>query len=66
MSEQVTANERRLRSECPECNAEVAFARQPLAGEVCRCAGCSAELEVTSVIPLVLALAPEVREDWGE
>lgn len=51
---------------CPECSAEVTFARRPLAGEVCRCGECSAELEVTSTAPLTLALAPEVREDWGE
>jgi lysine biosynthesis protein LysW len=51
---------------CPECSAEVTFARRPLAGEVCRCGECSAELEVTSTSPLTLALAPEVREDWGE
>ncbi|MFN7337626.1 MAG: lysine biosynthesis protein LysW [Phycisphaerales bacterium] len=51
---------------CPECDAPVGFTRRPLAGEVCRCTQCSAELEVTSISPLTLALAPEVREDWGE
>lgn len=51
---------------CPECAADVAFTRRPLAGEVCRCGECSAELEVTSTAPITLALAPEVREDWGE
>lgn len=51
---------------CPECTAPVNFARRPLAGEVCRCGDCSAELEVVSVLPLRLELAPEVREDWGE
>lgn len=55
-----------LTATCPECAAEVSFARRPIAGEVCRCAQCSAELEVTSVVPLTLELAPEVREDWGE
>lgn len=51
---------------CPECTAPVSFAKRPLAGEVCRCGDCSAELEVVSVLPLKLELAPEVREDWGE
>lgn len=51
---------------CPECEAAVSFARSPRRFEVCRCGGCGAELEVTSVEPLVLALAPEVEEDWGE
>lgn len=51
---------------CPECEAAVTLTRQPLAGEVCRCPECSAELEVVSVTPLRLELAPEVQEDWGE
>ncbi|MCA9305005.1 MAG: lysine biosynthesis protein LysW [Phycisphaeraceae bacterium] len=51
---------------CPECEGEIAFQRRPLAGEVVVCVGCSAELEVQTVEPLVLALAPEVEEDWGE
>ncbi|MFZ4575826.1 MAG: lysine biosynthesis protein LysW [Phycisphaerales bacterium] len=51
---------------CPECAADITFPRRPLAGEVCRCGECSAELEVTSTAPITLALAPEVREDWGE
>lgn len=51
---------------CPECSADVSLARRPIAGEICRCGECSAELEVTSVVPLTLELAPEVREDWGE
>lgn len=52
--------------ECPECAAAIAFPRPPLCGEVVRCAGCSAELEVTSTAPITLSLAPEVEEDWGE
>ena len=50
---------------CPECAAEVSFARRPIAGEVCRYSQCSAELEVTSVVPLTLEVAPEAGEDWG-
>jgi alpha-aminoadipate carrier protein LysW len=37
-----------------------------MAGEVVRCTDCSAELEVTSREPLMLEVAPEVEEDWGE
>jgi alpha-aminoadipate carrier protein LysW len=33
---------------------------------VCRCSGCGAELEVASIEPLTLEVAPEVEEDWGE
>lgn len=53
-------------SACPECDGAVAFPRRPLAGEVVRCPGCTAELEVTNTEPIALALAPEVQEDWGE
>lgn len=51
---------------CPECEAEVAMQRQPLAGEVVRCPDCSAELEVTNTAPIRLEPAPTVEEDWGE
>jgi alpha-aminoadipate carrier protein LysW len=51
---------------CPECDGEVSFARSPLAGQVTTCSQCGAELEVTSVDPLKVELAPEVEEDWGE
>lgn len=51
---------------CPECDGAVVFNRPPLTGQVVSCAGCAAELEVTSREPLRLELAPEVEEDWGE
>jgi alpha-aminoadipate carrier protein LysW len=35
-------------------------------GEILPCAECSAELEVTGLAPLTVAVAPEVEEDWGE
>ncbi|MEL6330263.1 MAG: lysine biosynthesis protein LysW [Planctomycetota bacterium] len=53
-------------AECPECTAEVGFERAPLNAEVVTCRGCQAELEVTSIEPLRVELAPEVEEDWGE
>ncbi len=55
-----------LTTQCPECAADVTLSRAPLCGEVVRCGGCSAELEVTSASPLHLELAPTVEEDWGE
>ncbi len=61
-----TATPTTLSSSCPECEASIALARSPIAGEVVRCGDCSAELEVTGVAPLRLELAPEVQEDWGE
>jgi len=51
---------------CPECEGAVPFARAPLAAQVARCPGCGVELEVTSIQPLTLELAPQVQEDWGE
>ena len=52
--------------DCPECAAVVTFNRRPLNGEVVRCGDCGVELEVTNTSPIRVALAPEVREDWGE
>jgi alpha-aminoadipate carrier protein LysW len=51
--------------ECTECAGRIQ-ARPTLAGEILDCPECGAELEVRSLDPLVLALAPEVEEDWGE
>lgn len=34
--------------------------------EIIECAQCRSELEVVSVSPLLMAVAPEVEEDWGE
>jgi alpha-aminoadipate carrier protein LysW len=51
---------------CPECNADVAVPGGTEVNEILPCADCGAELEVTSLEPLKLELAPEVEEDWGE
>lgn len=51
---------------CPECAAEVDVDGQPQVSEVVQCAECSAELEVVTVSPVGLAVAPDVEEDWGE
>jgi len=52
-------------STCTECDARIQ-ANVALPGEILDCPDCGAELEVRSVTPLVLALAPTVEEDWGE
>jgi alpha-aminoadipate carrier protein LysW len=51
---------------CPECGAEVSLPAGTVHGEILPCRSCLAELEVLSVAPPQLALAPEIEEDWGE
>jgi alpha-aminoadipate carrier protein LysW len=34
--------------------------------EILECGGCRSELEIVALQPTVLALAPDVEEDWGE
>lgn len=50
---------------CPECDATLTLT-DPLQGEIVPCPDCGAELEVVSLSPLTLELAPEEEEDWGE
>lgn len=51
---------------CPECAAEITLPAGTVASEIIACPDCGAELEVVSIDPPELALAPEVEEDWGE
>lgn len=51
---------------CLECGATVPLGESPVVGEVVPCPECGVELEVVSVKPLKVELAPEVQEDWGE
>lgn len=37
-----------------------------MANEILPCEECGAELEVMSLEPFKVELAPEVEEDWGE
>ena len=51
---------------CPECENPVPIDGSTRINEVLECAACRSELEVVSLTPPVLALAPEIEEDWGE
>jgi len=51
---------------CPECEDEVQISPSVRLNEIVECAGCRSELEIVALNPAVLALAPEVEEDWGE
>ena len=52
--------------ECPECAGEISLSGTIMKGEILSCPDCGAELEVTGENPVVLSLAPQVEEDWGE
>ncbi|MFE5810166.1 lysine biosynthesis protein LysW [Streptomyces sp. NBC_01232] len=51
---------------CPECEGTVTVPDGVRQSEIVECGGCLSELEVITAEPLLLALAPEVEEDWGE
>ncbi len=52
--------------QCPECNAEVAVDPAARVSEIVECLDCRTELEIASIDPPSLVLAPEVEQDWGE
>jgi alpha-aminoadipate/glutamate carrier protein LysW len=52
--------------ECPECGGDMGPLADVEVGEILLCAECGAELEVMATDPVVLDLAPEEEEDWGE
>ena len=54
-----------MKAVCPECGAEFAV-DDVVEGEIVSCPECGVELEVLSLEPLTLDLAPEEEEDWGE
>lgn len=51
---------------CPECDAQVAVDLTTRVTTIVVCAGCQSELEVVSTDLIELALAPAIKEDWGE
>lgn len=53
-------------SACPECGADVNVPANAMQHELLPCPDCGAELEIVTLSPLTLELAPEVEEDWGE
>lgn len=50
---------------CPECEASIEL-QNVMVGEIVVCPDCGVDLEVTSLEPLELELAPMEEEDWGE
>lgn len=51
---------------CPECDAEITLGADVIEGEIVVCPDCGVDLEVTSLNPVALELAPMEEEDWGE
>lgn len=51
---------------CPVCEASIDIPAETRISEILECADCSSELEIVATDPMMLALAPEVEEDWGE
>lgn len=51
---------------CPECDANLVIPANAMSNELIACPDCGAELEIISLDPIILELAPEVEEDWGE
>ncbi len=54
-----------MKANCPECEAELSLVNV-MEGEIIVCSDCGVDLEVVSLQPLTLQLAPMEQEDWGE
>lgn len=52
-------------SMCTECGAGLEVG-EVVVGEILQCGDCGVELEVLSIEPIELGLAPTEEEDWGE
>ncbi len=51
---------------CPECGAEFELDKGTETGEIVVCPDCGVDLEVISLDPQEVELAPMEEEDWGE
>jgi len=51
---------------CPECEAEISIDNNVIQGEILVCPDCGVDLEVMSLEPVTVEIAPMEEEDWGE
>lgn len=51
---------------CPECEAKIMLEAGTEVGEIIVCPDCGVDLEVTSLDPATVEMAPMEEEDWGE
>jgi len=52
-------------AQCPECDGVISL-DGVVVGEIVVCPDCGVDLEVTSINPPQVELAPMEEEDWGE
>jgi alpha-aminoadipate/glutamate carrier protein LysW len=62
----IFSKETKMTALCPECEAEVNLAVNVEMNEIVVCPDCGVDLEVLSLQPLALEVAPMEEEDWGE
>ncbi len=57
-----------MNTSCGECGATIAIPDDVIVGEIVSCKDCSSEYEVAEVAngSVVLKVAEQVGEDWGE
>lgn len=51
---------------CPECDEKLVVPDPVRLSEIIECGQCRIELEVVKTDPVMVLLAPEIEEDWGE
>jgi alpha-aminoadipate/glutamate carrier protein LysW len=51
---------------CVECAADINLVENTEVGEIIVCPDCGVDLEVISLDPTLVELAPMEQEDWGE
>lgn len=51
---------------CPECEAEISLEATVMQGEILVCPDCGIDLEIISLEPVMIEVAPMEEEDWGE
>ena len=51
---------------CTECDAEITLDATSEVGEIIVCPDCGVDLEIISLNPARVDVAPMEQEDWGE
>ena len=51
---------------CPECIADITLEHGTISGEIFVCPDCGVDLEIMSLDPPQVDIAPMEEEDWGE